>query len=488
MARRNYKVLYVSGEVSPFIRVSSLADYMASFPQALEEEGFEARIMMPKYGIINDRKFRLHDVLRLSDIEVRLREKSDMLHVKVTALPSSKIQTYFLYNEKHFKKYGLFSDLRFGGDAKGSTEKLIFFSIGVLETLVRLNWQPDIIHCHDWVAGLVPLLVKTQYANHEFFKKVKTVQTVHNVYRQGIFQAKLFQKYLSDEVFAGVEREGEEVNMLATGIRYADLVTTTSPAYAEEILGDSDRSFGLDRYLKERKESFHGILNGIDTRQWNPAVDKQIKKRFSVEQPEIKAENRKVLSDEVGLPCMEETPLVGCFARFNGFQGGELLRESLSRLLELDLQLIVFGSGDKEADQAFLDAAEEHPDKVAVRTEFTDAFYHLMMAGLDILLLPEKVESCGLMQMFAMNYGTVPVAYAGGGIVETIDEVSGDSGTGFIFREHTGDALVSRLQDALALYGDHERWSKLVLECMTRDFSWKASAERYAELYRKLLG
>ena len=488
MARRNFKVLYVSGEVSPFIRVSSLADYMASFPQALEEEGFEARIMMPKYGIINDRKFRLHDVLRLSDIEVSLKEKSDMLHVKVTALPSSKIQTYFLYNEKYFKRNGLFSDISLGGDHKGTAEKLIFFSIGVLETLVRLGWQPDIIHCHDWHAGLVPLLVKTRYAHHDFFKKVKIVQTIHNVYRQGIFQSKVFQKYLTDDLFDGLEKQGEDVNLLATGIKYADLVTTTSKSYAQTISHDGDLSFGLDKILLGRGQSFQGILNGMDTRQWNPSADKLIKKRYSTEQPEIKIENKKVLLEEVGLPFSEQTPLVGFMANFDSFQGAELMKESLAQLLELDIQLLLFGSGDKEYEQVFLDAAAENPEKIALKTEFSDAFFHQMIAGLDILLMPSKIEACGMIQMFAMNYGTIPVAYAGGGIVETIEEVSGDKGTGFIFTEYTPEALVGRLQEATSLFGDQERWAELVLEAMGRDFSWKASAEECGELYRHLLG
>ena len=488
MARRNYKVLYVSGEVSPFIRVSSLADYMASFPQALEEEGFEARIMMPKYGIINDRKFRLHDVLRLSDIEVRLREKSDMLHVKVTALPSSKIQTYFLYNEKLFKRSGLFSDIPLGGDHKGSAEKLIFFSVGVLETLVRLGWQPDIIHCHDWHAGLVPLLVRTRYAQHEFFRKVKVVQTIHNVYRQGMFQTKVFQKYLPEEVLGGLVTKDDEVNLLATGIRHADLVTTTSKTYEQDITRDSQAAFGLDSLLLERRNRFHGIRNGIDTRQWNPVVDKLIKKRYSVEQPEIKLENKKVLMEDAGLPFEEEKPLVGIIANLDPFQGAELLKESLGKLLELDINLVVFASGDKEVEQMLLDAAEENPEKLAVRTEFTDAFFHQMIAGLDIVILPSRIEACGMIQMFAMTYGTVPVAYAGGGIVDTIEEVDGDNGTGFLFREYTSEALLGRLGDALVLYADRERWGRLVLEGMGRDFSWKSFAEEYGELYRELLG
>jgi starch synthase len=488
MTRRNFKVLYVSGEVSPFIRVSSLADYMASFPQALEEEGFEARIMMPKYGTINDRKFRLHDVLRLSDIEVRLREKSDMLHVKVTALPSSKIQTYFLYSEKYFKRNGLFTDLQSGGDHKGSAEKVIFFNVGVLETLVRLGWKPDIIHCHDWQTGLVPLLIKTQYASHEFFRKVKTVFTIHNVYRQGVYPVKIFQKLLSEEVFSSLHRSDDEVNLLSTGIDYADLVTTTSKQYAYDITHDGERAFGIDRVLGSKQEKFHGILNGIDTRQWNPSTDKRIKKRYSIDQLEGKLDNKKALLEEAGLPFIEECPLFGVVVNFDRFQGAELLRESLEKLLSLDLQLIIFGSGDKEYEQLFLAAASEHPEKLAVRLEYSDAFFHQTIAGLDVLLMPGRVEACGMIQMFAMSYGTIPVAYAGGGIVETIEEFSKDHGSGFMFHEYTSEAFVGKAAEALASFHEHERWGRLVLDAMNRDFGWKASAGEYDQLYRQLLG
>jgi starch synthase len=357
-----------------------------------------------------------------------------------------------------------------------------------METLVRLGWQPDIIHCHDWHAGLVALLAKTRYAGHEFFKKVKIVQTVHNFYRQGVFQSKVFQKHLDAEVFDGLEKTGDEVNLLVTGIRYADLITTTSDSYARSIVQDSELSFGMDKALQARADRFHGILNGMDTRQWNPSSDKLIKKRYSVEQPEIKLEDKKVLLEEVGLPFSEETPVVGVIANFDPFQGAEILKESLAKLLDLDLQLIVFGSGDKEFDQMLLETAEKNPEKMAVKLEFTDAFYHQMIAGLDILLMTSRIEACGMMQMFAMNYGTVPVAYAGGGIVDTIEEVSGDKGTGFIFTEYTPESLIAKLQEALALFSDRDRWNALILECMGRDFSWGASAEHYAELYRNLLG
>ena len=487
MARRNIKVLYVSGEVSPFIRISALADFMASFPQAIEEEGFEARIMMPKYGTINDRKFRLHDVLRLSDIEVHLKEKIDLLNVKVTALPSSKIQTYFLYNEKYFKRNGLFTDLYSGADLKGSADKVVFFNVGVLETLQRLGWKPDIIHCHDWYACLIPLLLKTVYAENEFFKDIKTVLTIHNVYRQGIVPFKSFQKLLPDDVCSGLYCTNDEVNVLYTGIEHVDLFTTTSKRYAEEIVQDGPQTFGLGPVLEEHQEKFYGILNGIDNRQWNPSTDKLIKKRYGIENMDGKLDNKKALLEDAGLPYREGVPLVGVIANFDEFQGAELLLQSLEQLAALDIQLIISGSGDKKYEKLFQDFAAGHPEQVSLQAEFSDSFFHLAIAGLDILLMPGMIESCGMIQMFAMNYGTIPVAYAGGGIVETIDDVADERGSGFIFHDYTVDSLLGKLNEAIECFNDGESWEQIVLAGMNRDFTWKHSAEEYDQLYRQLL-
>ncbi len=487
MPRQNFKVLYVSGEVSPFIRISQLADFMASFPQAIEEEGFEARIMMPKYGTINDRKFRLHDVLRLSDIEVQLKEKIDLLNVKVTALPSSKIQTYFLYNEKYFKRNALFTDIYNANDLKGSTDKVVFFNVGVLETLLRLGWKPDIIHCHDWHACLIPLLLKTVYASHEFFKDIKTVLTLHNVYRQGLLPYKAMQRLLPDEVCAGLHCSSNEVNMLYTGIEHADLITTTSKRYADEIVRHEPKTYGVGSILEKRQAPLHGMLNGMDMRQWNPSIDKLLKKRYSFEHLEGKLENKKALLEQSALPYKKGVPLVGVITHFDEFQGAELLKQSLEQLVSLDIQLLISGSGDQAYETIFQEFAAAHPEQVSVQTDFSDGFYHLALAGFDILLMPSMIESCGIMQIFAMTYGTIPIAFAGGGIVETIIDRSKKKGNGFIFYDYTPAGLVKKLNEAIQCFHDDEVWPQLMSAAMTHDLTWKESAEAYNRLYRELL-
>jgi starch synthase len=392
-----------------------------------------------------------------------------------------------LYNEKYFKRNGLFTDLYSGTDLKGSADKVVFFNVGVLETLQRLGWKPDIIHCHDWYACLIPLLLKTVYAENEFFKDIKTVLTIHNVYRQGIVPFKSFQKLLPDDVCSGLYCTNDEVNVLYTGIEHVDLFTTTSKRYAEEIVQDGPQTFGLGPVLEEHQEKFYGILNGIDNRQWNPSTDKLIKKRYGIENMDGKLDNKKALLEDAGLPYREGVPLVGVIANFDEFQGAELLLQSLEQLAALDIQLIISGSGDKKYEKLFQDFAAGHPEQVSLQAEFSDSFFHLAIAGLDILLMPGMIESCGMIQMFAMNYGTIPVAYAGGGIVETIDDVADERGSGFIFHDYTVDSLLGKLNEAIECFNDGESWEQIVLAGMNRDFTWKNSAEEYDQLYRQLL-
>ena len=489
MTRSTCKVLYVSGEISPFVRVSSLADFMASFPQAMEDEGCEARIMMPKYGVINDRKFRLHDVLRLSDIKVPLKDKTDLLHVKVTALPSSKIQTYFLYNEKYFKRNGLFTDMAQGDNFKGSAERVIFFNIGILETLQRLGWKPDIIHFHDWYAGLVPLLLKTVYADNPFFKGIKTVLTLHNAHTQGVFSEKPFKKLLPEVIVERLRAEGDDtVNMLFTGIEHADRVATTSSRYAELISSDEDTAYGVDKILALRGNHLEGIINGLDTKQWNPSSDKLIKKKFDVERLEEKLENKKYLLEELNLSFDEDAPLIGAMVNFDRFQGIDLVMDALENLLELDIRLVISGTGDKEIKNKLQTLAAKYQGKLGLNFDFTDAFFHQIMASADMLLMPGKLESCGMMQFFAMRYGTLPIIYAGSGSAETIDEIDQEhDGSGFAFHEYSPEALTKTVEEALLVYGDKDRWIRLVTDNMEREMTWKDSAEKYSQIYRGLL-
>jgi len=488
MSRSTTKVLYISGEISPFVRMTALADFMASFPQAMEDACCEARIMMPKYGVINDRKFRLHDVLRLADIEVCSREKADLLNVKVTALPSSKIQTYFLYNEKFFKRSGLFVDASPGVDFKGSLERVVFFNAGVFETLQRLGWKPDIIHCHDWYAGLVPLLLKTLYADNPFFSGIRTVLTMHNMHRQGRYPLKNLSKLLPDQVLEGLDVDDEGfVSLLETAARHADALTIPSARRAAGVRDGEADTFGLSGSLKNEFASIRGISNGLDSRQWNPSTDKLIKKKFDAERPAEKLENKKFLHDELELDFDEAVPLISAVVSLDSYQGCDLLLKALPEIMQEDVRLVLSLYGDRDEMRRIQKLAEEYTGRLAVNIDFSDAFYHQVMASSDIFLMPAERENGAMQHFFAFSYGAVPVAYSGAGAVDSlVDVTSSGDGSGFLFERYVPEALVAKITEAVELYGDQEKWVALTAANMSKDTSWTESAAAYCEVYQEL--
>jgi len=488
MSRSTTKVLYISGEISPFVRMTALADFMASFPQAMEDACCEARIMMPKYGVINDRKFRLHDVLRLADIEVHSREKTDLLNVKVTALPSSKIQTYFLYNEKYFKRSGLFVDASAGVDFKGSLERVVFFNTGVFETLQRLGWKPDVIHCHDWYAGLVPLLLKTLYADNPFFSDIRTVLTMHNMHRQGRYPLKSMAKLLPDQALEGLEVDDEGfVNLLATAARHADALTIPSAHRAAGVRDGKVDTYGLADSLKTELASIRGISNGLDSRQWNPSTDKLIKKKFDAERSAEKLENKKFLHEELDLDFDEAAPLLSAVVSLDPYQGCELLLNALPEIMQEDVRLVLSLYGDRDEMRRIQKLSEEYPGRLAVNTDFSDAFYHQVMASSDIFLMPAERENGAMQHFFAFCYGALPVAYSGAGAVDALVDITLSSdGSGFLFERYAPEALVEKVKEAVSLYADQEKWASLTAANMSKDTSWTDSAAAYCEVYQEL--
>jgi len=300
---------------------------------------------------------------------------------------------------------------------------------------------------------------------------------------------KSFTKLLPEDLIEGLHVEDDNVNMLFTGMKHVDTVSTTSEKYAGLISSDSAVSCGADKVLNSRGMHPQGITNGLDSKQWNPSSDKLIKKKFDVERLDEKRENKKFLLESLNMPFNEETPLIGAMIHFDRFQGIDLLIESIDRLMELDLQLVICGSGSKEVQSKLHALAkEEYGGRLGLDFEFTDAGFHQLMAAVDMLLIPGKSESCGMQQFFAMRYGAVPVVNAGGGISETIVEIDARSdGSGFVFHDYTPASLVEKIGEALAVYGDQERWETLVKENMERRLTWKKSAKKYNQLYSELL-
>lgn len=489
---RPYNILFVSSEVEPFAKTGGLADVCSALPKALKHLGHEVRIIMPRYKFINEWKFKLHDIIRLKDIPIKVGENTEMGKVKSSFITNQKekIQVYFLDNEKYFNRDGLYQSPSGKKDFKDNDERFIFFCRGVLETLKRLGWQPDIIHCNDWQTGLIPAYLKTLYADDEFFKPIKTVFTIHNMAYQGAFPPDSFaHSGLPLEVYKaeGVEAYGQ-FNFLKTGLYYADYITTVSKKYAEEICDSGDLGAGLNGLLAHRKKELYGIPNGIDYEVWDPAIDEHIFRKYDVKSVEAKIENKKALLDRFKLPFDPTKPLLGAISRLVEQKGFDLFLEILDDLMKLNVQFILLGAGEKKDEKAFEPFRKKYPEQIGLFFGFDVELAHMVEAGSDLFIMPSRYEPSGLNQMYSMRYGTVPVVRATGGLDDTVEDYSGNGkGTGFKFEKYESKDLMKAIQRALKVYQQPEEWKKIMRNGMSQDFSWEHSAKEYVNLYKDMM-
>ncbi len=485
-------ILFVSSEVDPFAKTGGLADVSSSLPKAIKELGHEIRIMMPRYHFIGERKFKLHDIIRLKDIPVPIGNQTELGSVKSSFISNlkEKVQVYFLDNDKFFGRDGVYQSPQSKKDYKDNDERFIFFARGVLETLKRLGWQPDIIHCNDWQTGLIPALLKTIYHSDTFFKDVKSVFTIHNMAYQGAFPAESFEKSgLPKSAFKpdGVEAYGK-FNFLKAGLFYADTITTVSEKYAKEICGSDEFGAGLNGLLETRKKDLRGILNGIDYQMWNPLADNLIYRKYDVKSIEAKIDNKKALCAKFGLQLKESVPVIGAICRLVEQKGFDLVLEVMDELLKLDLQYVMLASGDPGLEKKFESYQKKHSHKMGIHFGFDEELAHLIEAGSDMFLMPSRYEPCGLNQMYSMRYGTVPVVRATGGLDDTVEDHSGTGkGTGFKFEKYDSKELLKTVQRALKVFHQPEEWKQLMRNGMQKDFSWEHSAKKYITLYKDLL-
>ncbi|MBI3111536.1 MAG: glycogen synthase GlgA [Ignavibacteriales bacterium] len=485
-------ILFISSEVEPFAKTGGLADVSSALPQAIKELGHEIRIMMPRYRFISERKFKLHDIIRLKDIPIPIGKNTEVGNVKSSFISNlkEKVQVYFFDNVNYFGRDGIYQSPVGKKDYKDNDERFIFFCRGVLETLKRLGWQPDIIHCNDWQTGLVPAYLKSIYASDPFFKNVKTVFTIHNMAYQGAFPVESFDK--SGLPKDHYHQEGSEAygkfNFLKSALAFSDAITTVSERYAEEICSSDEFGAGLNGFLAQRKKDLRGILNGIDYQAWDPAADDSIYRMYDAKSLEAKVDNKKALANRFKLPYKENTPIIGAISRLVDQKGFDLVLEILDDLLKLDVQFVLLGSGEKGVEKKFEAMQKKHTSQMGVFFGFDNELAHLIEAGSDMFLMPSKYEPCGLNQMYSMRYGTPPIVRATGGLEDTVEDYSGGGkGTGFKFEAYDARELLKAVQRALKVYQQPEEWKKLMRNGMTRDFSWEHSAKKYVNLYKDIL-
>lgn len=457
------RALFVTPECAPLTKTGGLGDVSAALPAALGEAGVEVRTLMPAYPQAGSGACVAQ--FPVLGFDCRLLEAGSMLLLDCPALYAREGGPYQDAGGRDWADNGL----RFGALSRAAA---------LLATPASpLAWKPDVLHCHDWPAGLAPAYL------HLEARRAASVMTVHNLAFQGLFDASLLARLeLPPESFHldGVEFHGR-VSFLKAGLAYADALTTVSPSYAREIQGEA-LGCGLDGLLRRRREALTGILNGIDEAQWDPATDARIAQRYDVHTLEAKAVNKAVLQARLGLRPEPELPLLGMVSRFTHQKGSDLVAAAADALVGMPAQLALLGQGDRAHEEALRAAAARHPGRVGLKLGFDEDLAHLIEAGADLFLMPSRFEPCGLNQMYSQRYGTPPVARATGGLIDTIV----DGVTGFLFELEEPAALATAVRRALAARADPARWARIQRAGMARDFSWRAAARRYAGLYASL--
>jgi len=486
-------VLFLSSEAHPFAKTGGLADVASALPQALKEIGNDVRLAIPRYGVVSERKFRIHEIIRLKNIEIPIGKKTAKMNVKSSFLVGerTKVQIYFIDSSEYYGRSGIYQDPRSKKDYADNDERFILYSRGIFEILKLLGWVPDIIHCNDWQSGLVPAYLKKIYSRDPFFKKIRTLFTIHNIAYQGNFPKETFQKTgLPGDVFTmdGAEFYGN-FSFLKAGIAYADYITTVSQTYAKEISDSSDYGCGMEDILKKRKRVFNGIVNGIDYTIWNPDIDSYLPFKYSVKTLDAKVENKKFLLKRFNMKYDPKVPLIGMITRLVEQKGIDLVISAFHDLMRTNVQLIMLGTGEKEYHTKLESLAKKYPEKFTLQLRYDDELAHLIEGSADMFLMPSRFEPCGLNQLYSLKYGTIPVVRKTGGLADTVKEANPQKGigTGFFFEAYKPQEMLKAISRAVDLFCDERSWKKIMHNAMLEDFSWENSAAQYSELYTKIL-
>ncbi len=488
----NLKILYLASEVSPFAIAGGLADVTSALPKALKGFNHEVRLIIPKYKFINERKYVLREVIRLREIPVTINGKTEIASVKSAFLPDSKVQIYLVDVGGFFNRSGIYIDPKTKKPYPDNAERFAYFSKAALETLKILSWQPDIIHCNDWQTSFVPVYIKTVYQNDPFMQGIKTIFTIHNLTEQGEFEPEVAEKIEFDQSQVkegGMFYKDGKLNLTKGAIHFSDFITTVSETYANEIIDDDSIGFGLGKLLEEKGEKFEGILNGVDYSVWNPATDKFIPHTYSSEDLSGKEENKKALLMRLGMEYKENTPLVSLISKITSQKGVDLVHEAMDQLMDMDIQMIIHGDGDRALVKKLNEYTTKAPDKFRINVTFDDKMAHLIEAGSDMYLFPSRYEPCGLNQIYSLKYGTLPIVSQVGGLFDTVEDLdeAAEEGTGIILEDLSAEAIVAAVKRGAELYHQPEKWQEIQKRIMAEDFSWELSAKRYIDIYERTL-
>ena len=479
------KVLFATSEAAPLIKTGGLGDVSGALPSALRDIGVDVRVLLPGYRQVTAQLAQYKTLASFNNLPGF--PPARLLSGKMAnGVPIFVLDCPSLYR----RDGGIYQD------AKGhdwADNPLRFGMLSRIAALLGssaspLAWHPDLVHCNDWQTGLTPAYLRFEQDG------VPSVITIHNMAFQGNFAPETVQELcLPPSCFAieGVEFYGH-MSFLKAGLFYADHITTVSPNYAKEIQ-QAELGFGMQGLLVKRSADFSGILNGIDTDEWNPATDIYLAKKFSIARMAGKAANKESLQNRLGLNIAPDVPLLGVVSRFTHQKGLDLLLEIVPRLIGLPVQLAILGGGEAKMEELALALPKRYPGRVSVSIGFSEELAHQIEAGADMFIMPSRFEPCGLDQLYSQRYGTPPIVHATGGLVDsvvdcTMETLGEGTASGFVFEGMTAENLFMAIRRAVSLYHDQQKWKILRRNCMVKDFSWKSSAEAYRAVYLRVMG
>lgn len=470
------KILYAASEALPFAASGGLADVLGSLPAAVAERGCDCRVVMPMYRSIKPDVRNKMTYLGDVTVDVSWRKQ----YCGVYTIEQSGVTYYLIDNPYYFMRDGMYG---FYDDC----ERFVFFSRAVLEMLPLIGWKPDIIHCNDWQTAMVPVFYEILYKYHREYEDIKIIYTIHNIQYQGVYGREVVTELMGLPAYHTnlLEFDGC-VNLMKGAIETADVISTVSPTYAKEVL-DPWYSYGMDRALVRRQDGITGILNGIDVKLYDPETDPIIAKNYTAASISGKKKCREALLTEMGLP-VDDAPVIGIVTRLVAHKGIQLIQRVFHEMLDLGCKFVILGSGEKIFEDFFREMEEQYPEQVKTNIGFLPELSRKIYAGADFFLMPSQNEPCGLAQMVAMRYGTIPIVRETGGLGDSVRDAGGKDGNGFTFKTFDAMDMLDAVKRGTELYASKRKWNALVKRAMGCDYSWSVSAGTYIDMYKKLLG
>jgi starch synthase len=487
MAQDPLKICLVTSEMAPLAKTGGLADVCSALSAYFHEQRHDVRVLMPFYSAIDTSHLGIRPVSFLQNRVLYLGHHAFQYSIDTATLPGTSLRIYLLRCPALYERSGIYTG--------GPDEHLRFIALSraAIEMCQQMSFAPDIFHCHDWHTALVPLYLKSLYAWDSLFARTRSVLTIHNMAYQGVFGAAILHETGLQDHRSSLHQEDlswDRINFLKTGLIYADLLTTVSPTYAHEILGP-EYGMGLQDLLLQRRESLIGILNGVDSKEWDPRTDALIPQTYDARSTATKRVNRNALTGELGLDVDDDTPLIGMITRLTYQKGLELVQQVVPEMIrEGRFALAVLGSGETRYEQFFHWLQQSFPGRVCFWRGYNNRLAHWIEAGADMFLMPSVFEPCGLNQMYSLRYGTPPIVRRTGGLADSVQLFRPESGqgNGIVFNDYDAPALRWAIGYALQLYQDKRTWRRLMQNGMREDFSWQRQGQVYVDLFRRLAG